>query len=75
MFLIKEQEDADSVRYRFGEAEAKAGLLQLDKATGDVHELKAAQAENPQELFFPAAVKVRELSRTGAFPPRADWTP
>jgi hypothetical protein len=75
MLLIKDREDDQRVRYRFGASEAQLGLLQLDKQTGDVHELQQAPAENPQELFFPAAVKVRELRRGGAFPPRVDWTP
>jgi hypothetical protein len=70
--LIKDLEDDLRVRYRFGPDEARLGLLQLDKETGDVHEMKPAPCGQPQEAFFPAALKVREHWRGGAFPDRTE---
>ncbi len=74
LLLIKDRDDAQSVRYRFGPDEQHLGLLQLDKQTGDVHELTGAPHPHPQEIFFPSAVKVREHWRSGNYPDRTAWT-
>ncbi|MGQ0503958.1 MAG: hypothetical protein ACT4TC_01410 [Myxococcaceae bacterium] len=66
--LTKDREDDASVRYRFGPGDTAPGLLQLDKATGDVHVLTPVPGDTDEQLFFEAAMKVRDYWRAGQFP-------
>jgi hypothetical protein len=66
--LRKAAENAGFATYAFGPDESAAGRLRLDKATGEVAELRQMLGDTNQMLFMPAAVTARSIGSQGPSP-------
>jgi hypothetical protein len=73
VLLLKENENAEKVTYRFGLTEEELGLLCLNKINGSVEELFPVPTVDSQAVFPRAAVKVRQHWREGFFPKESCW--
>ena len=67
--LVKVEEDERSVRYRFGPAEDRMGLVELDKVGGLVRELESVPGVNTQTDLSNARKQLfRLLTKGTGFP-------
>jgi hypothetical protein len=73
ILLLKLEEDAAQVTYRFGPDEQHLGALRLNKADGEVEQLEPVPGQDGPALFTRAAVKIRQHWKQGAFPERTSW--
>jgi hypothetical protein len=71
---IRKLDESDTTAtYSFGVAEDKAGRVEIDKTTGEVHVVDQAPNDGSSRIFSRVARKLRQHWEKGEYPDSTCW--
>ena len=71
--IVRVEQDAHGVRYRFSTTDDRAGVLEIIKSSGEIRLIEELPGDESHRLYSRAARKIQLAWRSGTLPEKTCW--